>query len=181
MATPPVFTAGQVLTAAQMNKIGLWLITSQTIGSAVSSVPVVDAFSADFDNYRVIISGGAGSTGSDLRLNYGANTAGYYWAVTGNVWTQASTLAGGNNVAFAVVGNGQSDGLNATFDVLQPFTTAKTTTVGGYTVLSTGAGTGRQVCSGSFHNSATSFTDFTITPSAGTLTGGTINVYGYRN
>jgi hypothetical protein len=33
---------------------------------------------------------------------------------------------------------------------------------------------------GGWHNSATSFTDFTLTPNTGTITGGTISVYGYK-
>jgi hypothetical protein len=34
---------------------------------------------------------------------------------------------------------------------------------------------------GGFLNNTTSYTAFTFTPSSGTLTGGTIRVYGYRN
>jgi hypothetical protein len=40
MATPPDFSSGAVLTAAQMNSVGLWLVKTQTVGTAVSSVAV---------------------------------------------------------------------------------------------------------------------------------------------
>jgi len=40
---------------------GLTLVKSQTIGSAVSSVEVTGAFSATYDNYKVIVIGGVGS------------------------------------------------------------------------------------------------------------------------
>jgi len=157
---------------------GLNLISTTTIGTTVSSVTISNAFSATYDNYRIIISGGAASTSNLLRLNYGADVTNYYWATNANAWTQAAVYAGGANVAFAVVGSGETNGLNGTFDVIQPFTNVKTTTVGAYSVMATG---GAQTSSGSFHNSASSFSAFTITPSTGTLTGGTIKIYGYSN
>ena len=58
--TYPTFTNGQVLPASDLNAIGLWLVKSQTVGTGVSSVTVSNAFSADFDNYRIIYSGGVG-------------------------------------------------------------------------------------------------------------------------
>jgi hypothetical protein len=58
-------------------------------------------------------------------------------------------------------------------DLLDPFLAKFTTYSGGY-VSSLEAGAG-----GGIHKSATSFTGFTITPSIGTYTGGTIYVYGY--
>ena len=50
MATPPTFSSGSVLTAAQMNAVGLWLVKTQTVGTAVSSVSVTDVFSSNYDN-----------------------------------------------------------------------------------------------------------------------------------
>ena len=55
MATPPVFSAGAVLTAAQMNAVGLWEIKTQTIGTGVASFEVTGAFSSDYDNYKIVI------------------------------------------------------------------------------------------------------------------------------
>ena len=37
MATPPDFSSGQVLTSSAMNSVGLWLVKTQTVGTAVSS------------------------------------------------------------------------------------------------------------------------------------------------
>lgn len=48
------FTTGEVLTASDTNTYlansGLVFVKSQTIGSAVTSVTVSDAFSATYDN-----------------------------------------------------------------------------------------------------------------------------------
>ena len=46
---------------------GLTLVKAQTIGTTVSSVTVTDAFSATFDNYKIIISDGVGSTNSGIK------------------------------------------------------------------------------------------------------------------
>ena len=72
MATPPVFSAGSVLTAGQMNKVGLWLLNTTTF-TTQNSVNVDSVFSSDFDHYRVLISA------------YGSNVASI-WKV-GTTWT----------------------------------------------------------------------------------------------
>ena len=64
MATPPVFTAGQVLTAAQMNAIGQWVVTPKTTFTAASNVGASDVFTSDFDDYLLIIRATTSSTGS---------------------------------------------------------------------------------------------------------------------
>ena len=53
--TYPVFATGDVLNASDMNAVGLWLVKTQTIGSGVGSVAVTGAFSADYDNYKIIV------------------------------------------------------------------------------------------------------------------------------
>jgi hypothetical protein len=57
---------------------GLRLVKKQTIGNGVSSVNVTGAFSATYDNYKILISGGVGSTGTDLQLSLDGITTGYY-------------------------------------------------------------------------------------------------------
>ena len=68
MATPPTFSSGAVLTAAQMNSVGMWLVKTQTVGTAVSSVTVTGAFSADYDNYLILMSGGTGSDSASISI-----------------------------------------------------------------------------------------------------------------
>jgi hypothetical protein len=53
MATPPDFVAGQVLTAAQMNAVGMWLVRSATF-SAVSTVTADNVFTADYQDYLLV-------------------------------------------------------------------------------------------------------------------------------
>ena len=55
MATPPDFVSGQVLTAAQLNRIGMWEVGTQTSFSAASSVVANSVFTSDFEQYLLVV------------------------------------------------------------------------------------------------------------------------------
>jgi hypothetical protein len=176
MATPPDFTSGAVLTAAQMNSVGLWLVKTQTIGTAVSSVTVTGAFSADYDNYKIIISGGASSAQAFLNLQLGASTTGYYYANSGVTYAGVAFVGGASNTTSFLGGSAFiGNGLQANIELQNPF-------LAKYTFSQcSGLNTTLATPSIGYHGVATSYTAFTILASTGTLTGGTIRVYGYRN
>jgi hypothetical protein len=177
MATPPDFSVGQVLTAANMNAVGLWLVKSQAVGTGVSSVTVTGAFSADYENYKVVYSGGVASTNITTTLQLGASTADYNlslpYVVYGSGTPSGTSVSAGTN--FALVGYGTTDYININIDVCDPFTTRWTRVMGHY------IGTSESGYYGGIHKVASSFSSFTIGSVFGTMTGGTIRVYGYRN
>ena len=178
MATPPTFSSGAVLTAAQMNGVGLWLVKTQTVGSAVSSVTVTGAFSADYDNYLILMSGGTVSTNASVGIQLGASATGYYGFMTyGTSSTNTVLGAGRNNVAQGNwVGGGTSGQMcHVRVEVLGPFKAAYTKLLNSGYQNSNDYGTMQGE-----HRVATSYTAFTLAPDAGTLTGGTIAVYGYK-
>ncbi len=180
MATPPDFTTGAVLTAAQMNAVGLWLVKTVTIGSGVSSVPVTDVFSADYDSYRVVVSNGAGSlVNPTLNIVFGSTVTGYEWAY--GAFSNTLTAAGVGSTAgtFIPVGQSNTNFTVTAFDVFSPFL-AKYTAVFGGNSYDLSNQQSRGPYNGVLKNT-TSYTAFTISPASGTLTGGTIRVYGYRN
>jgi hypothetical protein len=84
----------------------------------------------------------------------------------------------GANVASWIVGNGQTTGLVANLDVVNPFLADETYFASAFGTITTG---GAGFVIGGFHNSAVSYADFTLLTSSGTLTGGNIRVYGYKN
>ena len=160
---------------------GLTLVKTQTIGTTVSSVTVTDAFSATYDNYMIVVNGGVGSAAStNLGLQLGATTTGYYSAGTVINYSNAGqTLASNNNAASFTRAGVMNTGDIAFFATLQdPFLT-KVTKV--QTIYNSADVNSQGGFFNGFLNSATSHTAFTITPSSGTLTGGTIRVYGYAN
>jgi hypothetical protein len=173
----PDFSPGEVLTAAAMDSIGLWLVKTQTIGTGVSSVTVTDAFSATYDNYKVTFSGGISSTSnSALNLRFGAKTTNYRSGMLYNSWANTPiSLGGTTETSILYAGSLSSTGCFVNMDVINPFLALNTLVNASYNHLNT-AGY-------AFGNTGdtTSYSDFTLIPTSGTLTGGTIRVYGYRN
>ena len=160
---------------------GLVLVKTQTIGSAVSSVEVTGAFSSTYDNYKITINGGAISTGNpELSLQLGSTTTGYYYVNTQRYYTSGG---GENNNAsnvasFVGIGNASTDSLFANLELGQPNLAKRTTVSAPVTRITTNAFGGNHA---GFLDNATQYTAFTIIPSSGTMTGGTIRVYGYAN
>jgi hypothetical protein len=174
----PDFAVGEVLTSAAMDSIGLWLVKTQTIGTGVSSVTVTDAFSATFDNYRIMISDGATSAANPaIRLQLGTAATSHNSNLTFQAYG-SNTVGGANktNVAFFDwVGTGTSSGLQMSCDLRSPFLSTFTYFSAHFADnANTGTSHGR-------YSATTSFTSFVISPDTGTMTGGTIRVYGYRN
>lgn len=177
--TYPDFSTGEPLAASDLDAIGLWLVKSQTVGSSVASVTVTGAFSADYDNYRIVYGGGTGSTNITLSLKLGASTTGYYSIVNYASYAASTTpLAAGDNNAgqWTYAGYAGANYTQVSLDLINPnkaqWTTYNCASWAGTTIAGTSSGT---------HQVATAYTDFVLGVNTGTLTGGTIRVYGYRN
>lgn len=146
-----------------------------TVGNAVSSVTANGAFSARFNAYRVLISGLVGSAGSDLRLTFGATTTGYYGSYTYVYYaTGASSVYGQNNTANLYIGGvATNDEQSISLDIFNPYL-AKRTGVNGLAY-----GNAYSFFHSGVLFNTTSYTAFTVATGSGTLTGGTIAIYGY--
>jgi hypothetical protein len=174
------FTTGEVLTAADTNTYlansGLVFVKSTTVGSGVASVSVSDAFSATYDAYKIIWSGGTMSADTNLLMTIGAANTAYYLAlVYGSFGGGSASVAGNSNsVAWSWGGGGGSDGADASVELSNPFLTRTTQMQARIRYSSV---YGNSV--GHLANN-TSYTSFAFAPASGTMTGGTIVVYGYR-
>jgi hypothetical protein len=192
--TFPSFASGEVLTAADMNAVGLWRVTGCTVTSAGgtaatasngvitigtnnTSVTVANAFSADYDNYKIVISDVAGSTAANMTFQFSGITGSVYFA-SGTFFTFGSATVSGFGPAAAtswVIGPSNTLTSNWIADVISPFASRRKTFMG------KGVGDLSSYEFNGYANSTTSATGFVIAPSAGTITGGKIRVYGYRN
>ena len=157
----------------------LTLIKKQTIGSAVSSVTVSDAFSSTYDNYKVIVTGGAGSTNINMFLTLGATNSGYYYAGTYIQYSgSGGTIYQNSNANYFDSGYASANGLSIDLEIQSPNLAKRTSFL---------TRTARQDTTGYVHNyqgfldNATQYTAFTLTTNTGTVTGGEIRVYGYQN
>ena len=181
MPTPPDFTNATALDASSLNKIGLWLVKTQAVGTAVSSVTVTGAFSADHDNYLIQYVGGTLSAASDMSFYFGTAPPANGYSMSQNFVRYDTGVNGvstvNNQPQWTFVGGGDTNGCFISMTVFNPNTTRyKYMTFQGlsatvFTVQGTGVFTG-----------TTAQTGFTFDPpGAVTMTGGTIRVYGFRN
>jgi hypothetical protein len=149
-----------------------------TIGSAVSSVTVTNAFSADYDTYKIIIDNGQCSGGAAVKLRMGTNDANYYWGLPYVPYTGGAVVAvnGANVSEWDFAGYAQNR-IVFNCDVYSPFLSQNThfsaphaQGVGGVSGHNAG-----------LLNDTTSYTSFTVLLTGGqTFTTGTIRVDGYR-
>ena len=176
--TYPVFASGDVLNAADMNGVGLWLVKSQAVGTGVSSVTVTGAFSADYDNYKITYTGGVGSGGT-INLNLGASVTAYFnTLVYGNSYAVPTATGTGTNNGggWGLCGYHDANYALSIVELYGPFL-AKYTGMTSAFMADTNSGALNGI-----HKVATSYSSFILTGAGGsTLTGGTIRVYGYRN
>jgi hypothetical protein len=157
----------------------LVLIKTQTIGTAVASVNVTSAFSATYVNYKILVTdGGVGSSTQELNLKLGATTTGYYYGRTGTTFAGAGATGAGANVSsFANITQSSAVGISCNIELQNPFLAKETIVSAQHINLNTN---GSAAWNGGYLANTTSYTDFTLTPASGTLTGGVIYVYGYK-
>jgi len=168
-----VFQANGVTASAS----ALTLISATTIGTTVASVTVSSAFSSTYDNYLITIAGGVGSALAYLQLQLGSQTSGYYGGAVKVSYSGTVTGAGDSNAAqMSYVGWCSTTAMCAQITVNSP-NLAKVTSVFAAPIIDAT----NSISYNAQDNAATQFTAFTIKPSTGTLTAGTIRVYGYAN
>ena len=164
---------------------GLNFISSTTIGTTVASVSVNDCFSATYKNYKIVFTTPVLSTaGETLRIRMrvsGADASGsVYKYLMKQVYAGGfDELSSTGATEFIVHRYTRADGIYESMEMYNPFAT-------NYTGLyNTSFTPNYNVTEGAFTyastNVTTSYTGFTVYPSAGTMTGGTIKVYGYKD
>jgi len=153
-----------------------------TVGTSVSSVTVNGVFTGNYSNYLVQMTGGTVSASTDIwmRLATGgtASTTGYYgFLVYGNVGS--STVLGSprnNETRWSWMGGALGGQLtHAQATLYNPFGAT-------YTKITNGAYQSSNEY-GNFngeHRVAVSYNGFVLGVDTGTVTGGSIRVYGYR-
>lgn len=180
--TFPVFASGDVLNASDLNAVSGWLVKTQTVGTAVSSVTVSSCFSSDYDSYVVNYAGGTGSVAAaGLRIAFNVDTANNYYS---NGQYQTAGIATINAVTFGAVtglitiGYVDTGDFSINMTINNPNKALNTTFVNQFTALGSASRVGF-ISGWSIATGAN--TGFTLSPSSGTISGGTIRVYGYRN
>ena len=160
---------------------GLTLISATTIGTAVSSVTVSSAFSATYDAYKIVVTGGVTAGYSELSLQLGSSTANYGSNLITCAFGSTSVNGASSNNTFttfrlAGISDAAVNG-GISFDLIlrNPFLATTTHMNGAINTYNTSG------ISSGIHLVQASYTAFTIAATSSTMTGGTIRVYGYQN
>ena len=178
------FTSGETLTAGDtntyLNNGGLVYVTSATIGVAVSSVTVSSVFSSTYDSYKIVISGMKTSITSPIvRLQLSGITTSYFTSMVYQL-ASTSTINGYNetNVSYWAASIGANENSRIEIDLFgMNGATGKmgNSEFAGYDNNSSYGGSTFLV-----NTSGAVSTGFVLSSSSGTLSNGTITVYGYR-
>ena len=183
------FTTGEVLTAADTNTYlansGLVYITSGSLSTATTDF--VGCFTSTYTNYRIVITGPQVNSAADiyLRLLDGTSpvaTDYYYVALGANVATTIQNSFGNGSNEFYTGWTTTSGGTSTNigglvFDILNPFTTFRTTFTGSGLSYQTNW---KHFTSSGTQGTATAYSGLRIsTLTAATITG-TATIYGYR-
>lgn len=187
MATPPDFSVGGVLTAAQMDQVGLWKVARQTATYGTTTTLNFDnCFTSAFENYRIVVSNLRFSVTSGLVMRMrssGTNNtaASYYYAQVGLYFN--GTAANNNGTGQTEWNTGaycDAAGLGfvtMSADIIGPAITQRTFIHTSATGL---AGSGFMRIGAGLHDNTSAFDGFAIYPFAGGTMGTTVTVYGYN-
>ena len=183
MATPPQFTSGAVLTAAQMNAVGLWEVRAGTLSLSTTPTQITGCFlNSDFPNYKLLITTTARSTSNKMLLRFvlgtTPNTSAYYAGGIGASSSSNTTLyfeRSNNAVNLSLQKASSAANAMVGMEIIAPNQNIptmysgffmETNDVDAYTF-------------GGGHNVGTAFDGFELFTSAGTQTV-TYQLYGYR-
>lgn len=157
---------------------GMELVKVQTIGTTVASVTVSSVFSSTYENYKITINGGVGSQQNNLQFVLDGITGSVYYQLGyyQSSWSSSSRADYASGASTYIIAADISvDGYSTDIELRNPNISKRK-----FGVLS-GQSANNQYSMPFQIASTSTATGFTLTTSVGTLTGGTIRVYGYRN
>ena len=156
---------------------GLRLVKKQTVGSGVGTVTVASAFSAAYENYKIIYTGGTASSTLPISVQLSGATTNYHYVGTAQQFGNSTVipLVGGPGAQWDNMGRAATQGNNLNFELFSPFLSTTTTFRSSTVDFSSG---GFIITTGGVQTATVSHTGFNFT-SAALMTGGTVYVYGY--
>ena len=171
-------TAWVIPNQTTQNPEGFELVKTQVVGTGVSSVTVSNVFSDTYDNYKIHWSGASSlATGNGINIQMGSTTSGYFGTMIYASYAGAGPyVVGENSIAnWTHCAGAAQNQIALDVDLFNPFKTQITSISA--LMYTDNANAGKK---SGWLNDATSYTSFTFLVATGTITGGTIRVYGYR-
>jgi hypothetical protein len=180
--TFPIFSAGEVLRATDMNAVGLWKVASGTLSVTTSGTNLTGVFGANYKQYRILLNYTGRSTTNRVDIRYLVGTtptgSGYYQAGIASDFASNTTLymQRSNNDPLLYGISTASGQLSASFDIFN----ANKADVTMHQGHMNDRNSGYVYSFGGLQTSATAFTGMQFLTNVGTATV-EYQVFGYQN
>jgi hypothetical protein len=166
---------------------GLVLVSSTTIGTTVSSIIISNCFNASYDSYKIIVDFANTTTSSsgdlNVRLRTGSTSSSANYAMKG-WYATASGLNHESGISTALLslwyGVSNPGYSFSTMEFVSPFLAKPTKFVNHMVGFYSNTAQYSYGVTG-YHTLSTSYESLEFVVASGTITGGTIKVYGYNN
>ena len=155
--------------------------------TSANPITINGCFNSTYENYKLIISAQQNSSNADwaFTLTSSGTAAASTWGAAGfAAYAAASGALFATNVQNAasatIMATGNGTYSRSSMDMYSPALAVPTSFTSNYISGFSGAGTNTGGFLNGYHNTASAYDGFRITPTSGTITG-TIRVYGYNN
>jgi hypothetical protein len=187
--TYPSFSSGEVLTAADMNAVGLWKVGETTFTNQASPI-YNNIFTTNYDVYRLVIRVGVASSGTNAYLRMRLVNSGGTVQTTNYVAKSLWSNTGVANTVFAdqdtssitfplgPIGNTDNPG-SMSVDIYNPFSSGSFTLYNGNFFGTQNGVANYMGLFGGAHQVVASYTGLNFIATTGNISG-TVAVYGYR-
>jgi hypothetical protein len=187
----PDFSPGEVLTAAAMDSIGLWLIEKKDVVAA-GIIDFTSVFSSDYSGYRLIFDYTNVTNPGDLRFQFRDSSGAIATTTYLHNWAGQGTSSGTpffsaysyQTVAITfnfICSNIVGGRVQGSMDIINPQNSAPCSFFGSWNSVQPFATiTQANIVGNGTHNASVTRTGFRLFTSAGTATG-KFALYGYRN
>jgi hypothetical protein len=182
----PDFSPGEVLTAAAMDSIGLWLVDSGPLSGAATNFE--GCFTSKYRNYRIEVSDVTQTVGycafRFLQGSTAVTASNYVFSFTGRTSAGVTAFDQSNSISYGVIGfvvQSTADGaLSGSYDIFSPQQAKITYTVGSHFTLNAGVSF-NFYAGGSAYNGNDVFDGIQFLTTGSGSQAGNVRIYGYRD
>lgn len=182
----PSFSAGEVLTATDMNAVGLWKITTGSLSSTATNFQ--SCFSSSYRNYLILIDSPSLSNTADIYVRFMSGStpitgADYFWAFTGLSQDGTASTSAAINQTLGYTGFSQQSANGLVIGGIQLTVYGPNLAQRTFVKCATFSYAGSQSNTrdgGIRHNLTTAYDGIQFLTASAVTMSGTVTIYGYK-